>query len=428
NSALVILLAIFILRGTQSNAQNANTTLSNLTSPTAINLSLFPASSATTDLGSASNKWRDVYLDGFLYLDGTKFLSNGAGSGSTMVGASSGMGATGSSNTFYGNFSGFNTTSGYGNTFMGVYAGKHNVAGNQNICIGYLTGGVGIETDLGSNNTYVGSQISSVTAGITNATGIGYNADVTVSSTARIGSSITRIGIGKECSSSSILEFSATTAKLTSGGTWTNASDKRLKENMEAMDKQNILEKVNQLNITKWNYKVDRDRKYIGPMAQDFHQLFDVGDDTTISTIDPSGIALLAVQALSEEIKLLKEKNNKLQVQIDELNTTVFGNTMVDGAAKITISNEKISSLLGQNIPNPFENNTLIPFRIPKGCISASIVISEAATGRIITAIPTSCNETHVLFESATLDAGNYIYSLFVDGKAIDTKQMQLFK
>ncbi|MEP7128003.1 MAG: hypothetical protein ABI729_04005, partial [Chitinophagales bacterium] len=192
---LVILLAIFILRGTQSSAQNANTTLSNLTSPTAVNLSLLPGTSATIDLGSASKTWRDAYLGGFLYLDGSKFLSNGAGSSSTMVGASSGMGATGSSNTFYGSFSGFNTTSGYGNTFMGVYAGKHNVAGNQNICIGYLTGGIGADSDLGSNNTYVGSQITSWVAGVTNATGIGYNADVTVSSTARIGSGISRIGI-----------------------------------------------------------------------------------------------------------------------------------------------------------------------------------------------------------------------------------------
>ena len=45
-------------------------------------------------------------------------------------------------------------------------------------------------------------------------------------------------------------------------------------------------------------------------MAQDFYAAFNLGgDDKRVSTIDPSGVALVAIQAL----------NNKLQAQQKEI-------------------------------------------------------------------------------------------------------------
>ena len=62
-------------------------------------------------------------------------------------------------------------------------------------------------------------------------------------------------------------------------------------------------------------------------MAQDFYRLFNVGnDDKSITTIDPSGIALAAIkelnrknEALEEKLSVLSNQNNDLQKQIDEL-------------------------------------------------------------------------------------------------------------
>ena len=45
-------------------AQNANTALSNLVSPTAINKSLLPNSDNTLDFGSSTKAWKHIYLDG----------------------------------------------------------------------------------------------------------------------------------------------------------------------------------------------------------------------------------------------------------------------------------------------------------------------------------------------------------------------------
>lgn len=420
-----ILLSVSCILHTDLKAQNANTTLSNLAAPTAVNKALLPVSVATIDLGSTAKTWRDIYLDGSLFLDGSKFLTNGTSSNSVFVGSLSGSTAIGSNNSFMGYLSGSKTTSGFGNTFLGAYAGEHNIAGSENVCIGYLTGAVGAPSDLGSNNTYVGSQITSWVPNVTNATGIGYNADVTVSNTARVGSGISRIGIGKECSSSSILEFSATSAKLSSGGTWTNSSDERLKENKEVLDKNKILDKVNHLSITRWNYKVDGSRKYIGPMAQDFHRLFEVGDDTTISTIDPAGIALLSIQALSVQINALMKQNADLQQQINELKDIVAP-CQLPSMSKVESSANTSIPVLGMNIPNPFDSRTLIPVNIPAVKSYAVILITSAASGRLVRTIPVTQGDSFVTFEANDLPGGTYAYSLYIDDHLIDTKKMQI--
>ncbi len=108
---------------------------------------------------------------------------------------------------------------------------------------------------------------------------------------------------------------------LTAAGVWTSTSDKNAKENFQSVDGFEILEKLSQLPITEWNYKVDPDGvKHIGPMAQDFYKLFEVGyDDRSITTIDPSGVAFAAIQALYKKTEELKATTSKLKNQEDEL-------------------------------------------------------------------------------------------------------------
>lgn len=114
-------------------------------------------------------------------------------------------------------------------------------------------------------------------------------------------------------------------AHLTPGGVWTNASDENLKENFQPVDGTEILDKVESLPITEWNYKTESDEiKHIGPTAQDFQQVFGVGSDgKSISTIDPSGIALAAIKELSKQNKNLKEQNVLLQQKLDVLSAKV---------------------------------------------------------------------------------------------------------
>jgi hypothetical protein len=113
----------------------------------------------------------------------------------------------------------------------------------------------------------------------------------------------------------------STGGRLTLGGVWTNSSDKNKKENFSPVVGKVLLEKLSTLPISMWNYKNEsRDIKHIGPMAQDFYQTFKLGgDDKTISTVDPSGIALAAIQELYKQNKELSSQNDELKIQNEKI-------------------------------------------------------------------------------------------------------------
>jgi hypothetical protein len=69
--------------------------------------------------------------------------------------------------------------------------------------------------------------------------------------------------------------------------------------------------------MNEWSYKAqDPSVRHIGPMAQDFHTAFGVGeDDRRISSVDADGVALAAIQGLhsmvqekEKEIEALKQR------------------------------------------------------------------------------------------------------------------------
>jgi hypothetical protein len=102
-------------------------------------------------------------------------------------------------------------------------------------------------------------------------------------------------------------------------------SDRNLKEKVELLDGQEVLRKVMELPISRWSFKDDSKKlRHIGPMAQDFHALFEVGSDNRhISVTDASGIALAAIQGLGERMKAedtqIQEKLKVKDAQIEEL-------------------------------------------------------------------------------------------------------------
>ena len=112
---------------------------------------------------------------------------------------------------------------------------------------------------------------------------------------------------------------------MTAGaGSWSTISDKNKKENYEEVDGEEILKKLSTTPIMKWNYISQKEHiKHIGPFAQDFYAAFDLGDDgKSISTIDPDGIALKAIQTLYAtqlELKTKTEKIAELESRLEKL-------------------------------------------------------------------------------------------------------------
>jgi hypothetical protein len=98
-----------------------------------------------------------------------------------------------------------------------------------------------------------------------------------------------------------------------------------LKENFVPIAPAAILKKIDALPLTEWNYRnEDPSVRHIGPIAQDFFSIFRVGNSSTsISTIDPSGIALAGVQALDEKTHAravrLAELKKQLEAKTEEI-------------------------------------------------------------------------------------------------------------
>ncbi|MFA6979797.1 MAG: tail fiber domain-containing protein [Ignavibacteriaceae bacterium] len=116
-------------------------------------------------------------------------------------------------------------------------------------------------------------------------------------------------------------------AFLSNAGVWTNASDFNAKENFEFIDGEQILASIEKLDVTRWNYKSDKSNiKHIGPVAQDFYKLFGLGEnDKSISTIDPSGIAIVAIKELHQQNKVLSKEITELKQLVKNLLTKKVG-------------------------------------------------------------------------------------------------------
>ncbi|MEW5744394.1 MAG: tail fiber domain-containing protein [Nitrospirota bacterium] len=95
----------------------------------------------------------------------------------------------------------------------------------------------------------------------------------------------------------------------TASGVLQGASSRAGKENFEPLNFNDILHKINKLDITRWNYKTEGSEvKHIGPMAEDFREVFGVGEsDKNIALIDEAGIALAGVKGLIERVKVQED-------------------------------------------------------------------------------------------------------------------------
>ncbi len=101
---------------------------------------------------------------------------------------------------------------------------------------------------------------------------------------------------------------------------WSVTSDSNAKTAVTPVDHRATLRKVASLPVTSWNYKHDLHRRYVGPMAQDFHGAFGLGhDDKHISTLDTDGVTLSAIKGLIAELHDRKARSAAQAKRLAEL-------------------------------------------------------------------------------------------------------------
>ncbi|MFN3409175.1 MAG: tail fiber domain-containing protein [Limisphaerales bacterium] len=133
-----------------------------------------------------------------------------------------------------------------------------------------------------------------------------------------------------------------TASGLTVNGTFVSASDRNVKADFRPVNPAQVLDKVLALPLQEWIYQADPKRsRHLGPMAQDFHAAFGLGqDDTSIATVDADGVALAAIQGLNQKVE---SREQKTEMEMAELRAE-------NAALKARL--EKLEQLLSQQL-NP---------------------------------------------------------------------------
>lgn len=138
-----------------------------------------------------------------------------------------------------------------------------------------------------------------------------------------------------------------------------------------------------------------------------------------------------SVQELSKKSEALEEENKQLRKDVTEIKEMM---TKLINSQSVTtngVNNTNVSisgAYLVQNAPNPFTSSTIIRYHLPQGATSAKVVIANAKGQLLKTASLNGKGDGQVTLDAGMLAAGSYTYSLWIEGKQVDTKQMIIQK
>lgn len=101
----------------------------------------------------------------------------------------------------------------------------------------------------------------------------------------------------------------ASGAHCTAGGVWTNASSIKYKENVEDLPAEEAFEALENLNPVTFNYKIDKDEKHVGFIAEDVPELVATRDREGLSPMD---IVAVLTKVVQDQQKTIQELRNDI--------------------------------------------------------------------------------------------------------------------
>ncbi len=99
-------------------------------------------------------------------------------------------------------------------------------------------------------------------------------------------------------------------AVCTQGGVWTDASSRDLKENIEELDAAEAFETLDGLSPVKYNYKVDKQERHVGFIAEDVPELVATSNRKGMSPMDVTAVLTKVVQ---EQQALIRQLEGRIQ-------------------------------------------------------------------------------------------------------------------
>ena len=248
-----------------------------------------------------------------------------------------------------------------------------------------------------------------------------------------------RLGIGIS-SPTYQLQLSSNSAAKPGSSLWTVISDQRLKKNVaDFTDGLNI---IKQMHPVWYNYTGEAGMKStersVGTLAQELQKAAPYmvkewayqkevnGASTNYLSVDYNALLFMFVNAFKEqqqEIDSFKERIARLEAssKIVTSESNSVGNVTVTGTENNIFS-------LAQNAPNPFNRSTTIRYSIPASVSNAQIVLTNATGSTVKTFNLANKGSGAVTINAGELSAGSYNYTLIVNGKKQNSKQMILIR
>jgi hypothetical protein len=396
---------------------------------------------------------------------------------------------TGGSNVSVGTGALYNNTTGYNNLALGFEPLSNNTTGTNNISLGTsamnnnssgtfniaIGAGALYSNVVNSHNTAIGPDALFYTTASEFNTAVGYNAgtnydngynNVFCGANADVNApgyyNVIAIGQSTVCTASSQVTIGNTsTNSYRAYANWSNISDGRYKKNvkedvpglifinklrpvtynLDAAGLDNFLHKNSSFeNKISSEVKAVQDKavnekeqiRYTGFVAQEVEKAAnDIGynfsgvdkakDANDVYGLRYAEFVVPLVKAVQELSRMNDEKDsaiNSLQNQVNDLKA------MIVSQSSTAIS----SASLQQNIPNPFDHTTTINYILPQTYSSAKIIVTDKS-GKTLKELNINAKGKGSLnIDTSTLASGAYQYSLIVDGRLIDTKQMEHIK
>lgn len=206
-----------------------------------------------------------------------------------------------------------------------------------------------------------------------------------------------------------------------------HASDITLKENIENI--QNSMEILAQLRPVQYNFKKDESssssktpRLEFGLIAQEVEQVLP-------NIVSNKGDSLKAI-AYSEIIPLLIDAVKSQRQEIENLKEQISSNSGTKKSTSITTYSNPWTDIsqpfLSQNVPNPFNEETIIKYSIPAINSYAMINLYDLSGSQIRSYSVSNTGEGEILIPASDLEPGIFIYNLIIDGEEVDSKKLML--
>jgi hypothetical protein len=125
----------------------------------------------------------------------------------------------------------------------------------------------------------------------------------------------------------------------------------------------------------------------------------------------------IIVKAMQEQEATIEKQNAKIEALTQLVNELKSSNSQA--------SVKLLGGSLGQNTPNPpTANSTRIRYNIPAGSARAELVFTSAAGQKVKQMQLNKIGTGLVDLDTSVFSAGTYFYTLYVDGKAVETKKI----